>query len=269
MSQEPGPRPGGPRGTQPSRGDEGREREVERRQCLRHQDRRDVDHRRDDQADCSLATTSFVTHRDLLFTVASRVLGSAADAEDVLQEAWLRWTKVDLGQVRDHRAFLVRVTTRLCLDRLRVLKRRKEAFVGRWSPEPRLAAPDVADEVELTEEVSTAIMVVLETLAPTERVVFVLREVFGFGYDEIATAVAKSPAAVRQIAHRARRRVEARRWEEPGAPEVPQAVVASFRHAAGTGDLRGLLDVLAPDVVPRGPARTLRRRENPARALAG
>jgi RNA polymerase sigma-70 factor (TIGR02957 family) len=202
-----------------------------------------------DDHPCDPATVSFVAHRNLLFTVAYEMLGSAADAEDVLQEAWLRWVKVDLEQVRDERAFLVRITTRLALDRLRVLKRRKEAYVGPWLPEPLLTAPDVAEDLELADNVSMAIMLVLETLSPTERAVFVLREAFGFGYDEIAAAVQKSPAAVRQIAHRARGHVEARRPRQPVSPGEAQAVVESFRRALQTGDFQSLLDILAPDVV--------------------
>ena len=202
-----------------------------------------------DDHPCDPATASFVAHRNLLFTVAYEMLGSAADAEDVLQEAWLRWVKVDLEQVRDERAFLVRITTRLALDRLRVLKRRKEAYVGPWLPEPLLTAPDVAEDLELADNVSMAIMLVLETLSPTERAVFVLREAFGFGYDEIAAAVEKSPAAVRQIAHRARGHVEARRPRQPVSPMEAQAVVESFRRALQTGDFQSLLDILAPDVV--------------------
>lgn len=195
------------------------------------------------------ATETFVAHRNLLFTVAYEMLGSAADAEDVLQETWLRWVKVELAQVRDQRAFLVRITTRLSLDRLRQLKRRKEAYVGPWLPEPLLTAPDVAEDVELAESVSMAIMLVLETLSPTERAVFVLREAFGVEYDEIAAVVEKSPAAVRQIAHRARRHVGARRPREVVSPREAQAVVDSFRHALETGDFGSLLDLLAPDVV--------------------
>jgi RNA polymerase sigma-70 factor (TIGR02957 family) len=195
------------------------------------------------------ATESFVAHRNLLFTIAYEMLGSAADAEDVLQEAWLRWVRVDWEQVRDDRAFLVRITTRLSLDRLRTMKRRKESYVGPWLPEPLLTAPDVAEDVELAESVSMAIMMVLETLSPTERAVFVLREAFGFEYEEIAAAVDKNPAAVRQIAHRARRHVEARRPRESVTPAEAQAAAESFRHALDTGDFQSLLDVLAPDVV--------------------
>lgn len=195
------------------------------------------------------ATESFVAHRNLLFTVAYEMLGSAADAEDVLQETWLRWVPVDLARVRDKRAFLVRITTRLSLDRLRTMKRRKEAYVGPWLPEPLLTTPDVAEDVELAESVSMAIMLVLETLSPIERVVFVLREAFGVDYDEIATAVDKTPAAVRQIAHRARQHVQARRPRKTVSPREAQAAVESFRHALETGDFQSLLDLLAPDVV--------------------
>ncbi|TDP98051.1 RNA polymerase sigma-70 factor [Labedaea rhizosphaerae] len=195
------------------------------------------------------ATEAFVAHRNLLFTVAYEMLGSASDAEDVLQETWLRWVGVDLDQVRDQRAYLVRVTTRQALNRLRTMKRRKESYVGPWLPEPLLTAPDVADDVELAESVSIALMLVLETLSPTERAVFVLREVFALDYEEIAAAVDKSQAAVRQIAHRARQHVEARRPREVVSASESRAVVESFRRALETRDLQGLLDVLAPDTV--------------------
>ncbi|MEQ0560995.1 RNA polymerase sigma-70 factor [Amycolatopsis sp. NEAU-NG30] len=195
------------------------------------------------------ATDTFVAHRNLLFTVAYEMLGSAADAEDVLQETWLRWVRVEPAEVRDARAYLVRITTRLSLNRLRTMKRRKEAYVGPWLPEPLLTTPDVADDVELAESVSMALMLVLETLAPTERAVFVLREVFDVGYDEIAEAVGKTPAAVRQIAHRARRHVDARRPRETVSARQTRAVLESFQRALADRDLQGLLDVLAPDVV--------------------
>ncbi|MFF3941810.1 RNA polymerase sigma-70 factor [Streptomyces phaeofaciens] len=195
------------------------------------------------------ATETFIAHRNLLFTVAYEMLGSAADAEDVLQETWLRWVEVDLGRVSDRRAYLVRITTRQSLNRLRTMKRRRESYVGPWLPEPLLTTPDVAEDVELAESVSMALMLVLETLAPTERAVFVLREVFDVGYDEIAAAVDKSPAAVRQIAHRARRHVDARRPRKTVSPSEARAAVESFRRALDTRDPQGLLDVLAPDVV--------------------
>ncbi|GAY08172.1 RNA polymerase sigma-70 factor [Pseudonocardia sp. N23] len=196
-----------------------------------------------------VATASFVAHRNLLFTVAYEMLGSAADAEDVLQETWLRWATVDLAEVRDRRAYLVRITTRQALTRLRTLGRRKESYVGEWLPEPLLTTPDVADDVELADSVSMAMLLVLETLAPTERAVFVLRDVFDVGYDEIAEAVDKSPAAVRQIAHRARAHVAARRPRGVVTQDESRGALDAFRRAVETGDLQGLLDVLAPDVV--------------------
>jgi RNA polymerase sigma-70 factor (ECF subfamily) len=195
------------------------------------------------------ATDSFVEHRNLLFTVAYEMLGSAADAEDVLQETWLRWSEVDRAEVRDERAYLVRITTRLALNRMRSNARRREAYVGPWLPEPLLTSPDVAEDVELADSVSTAMLVVLETLAPTERAVFVLREVFDLGYDEIAAAVEKSPAAVRQIAHRARAHVSERRPRADVTPSQRDQVIARFLGATASGDLQSLMDVLAPDVV--------------------
>jgi RNA polymerase sigma-70 factor (TIGR02957 family) len=195
------------------------------------------------------AVEAFVAYRNLLFTVAYEMLGSAADAEDVLQETWLRWVGVDLGTVRDQRAYLVRITTRQALTRLRTLDRRKESYVGPWLPEPLLTAPDVAEDVELAESVSMAMLLVLETLTPTERAVFVLREVFDVGYDEIAEAVDKSPAAVRQIAHRARAHVAARRPRGVVTPEATRDALEAFQRAVETGDVQGLLEVLAPDVV--------------------
>jgi RNA polymerase sigma-70 factor (TIGR02957 family) len=195
------------------------------------------------------ATEVFLTHRNLLFTVAYEMLGSAADAEDVLQETWLRWAGVDLDSVENQRAYLVRITTRQALTRLRTLGRRKESYVGTWLPEPLLTTPDVAEDVELADSVSMAMMLVLETLTPTERAVFVLREVFDLGYDEIAEAVDKSPAAVRQIAHRARAHVAARRPRGVVSAAATRDALEAFQRAADTGDLQSLLDILAPDVV--------------------
>ena len=198
------------------------------------------------------ATETFLAHRNLLFTVAYEMLGSAADAEDVLQETWLRWVGVDLGTVRDQRAYLVRITTRQALSRMRTLRRRKESYVGPWLPEPLLTAPDVAEDVELADSVSMAMLLVLETLTPAERAVFVLREVFDLGYDEIAEAVGKTPAAVRQIAHRARAPVAARRPRGVVSPAQARDALEAFQRAAETGDLQRLLDILAPDVVLLG-----------------
>jgi RNA polymerase sigma-70 factor (ECF subfamily) len=194
----------------------------------------------------------FVAHRGLLFTVAYEMLGSAADAEDVVQETWLRWDAIGelaRADVRDPRAFLVRMVTRKALDRLRSNARRREEYVGEWLPEPLLTAPDVADDVELAESVSIAMLTVLETLTPVERAVFVLREVFDVPYEEIAEAVDKSTAAVRQLAHRARQHVAARRPRVEVSRTEQKAVVERFVAAVNRGDLQGLLDVLAPDVV--------------------
>ncbi|MEV4110888.1 RNA polymerase sigma-70 factor [Nonomuraea sp. NPDC049695] len=195
------------------------------------------------------ATEAFVAHRNLLFTVAYEMLGSAADAEDVLQETWLRWSGVDLDAVRDQRAYLVRIVTRQALGRLRTLGRRKESYVGPWLPEPLLTAPDVAEDVELADSVSMAMLLVMETLQPTERAVFVLREVFDLDYDEIAESVDKTPAAVRQIAHRARAHVAARRPRGVISPAETRDALTAFQRAIETGDLQRLLDVLAPEVV--------------------
>jgi RNA polymerase sigma-70 factor (TIGR02957 family) len=195
------------------------------------------------------STEAFVAHRNLLFTVAYEMLGSAADAEDVLQETWIRWVGVDLDSVREPRAYLVRIATRQALTRLRTLRRRKESYVGPWLPEPLLTSPDVAEDVELADSVSTAMLLVLETLTPTERAVFVLREVFALDYDEIAEAVDKTPAAVRQVAHRARSHVAARRPRVDVSPTATRAALQAFQRAVETGDLQGLLDILAPGVV--------------------
>jgi RNA polymerase sigma-70 factor (ECF subfamily) len=195
------------------------------------------------------ATEVFLTHRNLLFTAAYELLGSAADAEDVVQETWLRWADVDLDTVRDQRAYLVRIATRQALGRLRTLGRRKESYVGPWLPEPLLTTPDVAEDVALADSVSMAMLLVLETLTPTERAVFLLREVFALEYDEIADAVDKSAAAVRQIAHRARSHVAARRPRGVVSTAETKDALGAFQRAIETGDLQSLVDVLAPDVV--------------------
>ncbi|MDQ0678743.1 RNA polymerase sigma-70 factor (TIGR02957 family) [Arthrobacter pascens] len=194
----------------------------------------------------------FVAHRSLLFTVAYEMIGSAADAEDVVQETWLRWSDLGAGaraEVRDPRAYLVRIVTRQALNRLRALSRRREDYVGEWLPEPLLTVPDVAEDVELAESVSIAMLTVLESLTPVERAVFVLREVFDVPYEEIAEAVGKSAAAVRQIVSRARSHVAARRPRMRVHRSEQQEVVERFLAAVTTGDVQGLMDVLAPDVV--------------------
>ncbi|MGH9245945.1 MAG: RNA polymerase sigma-70 factor [Acidimicrobiales bacterium] len=196
-----------------------------------------------------MSDDAFARHRRLLFTVAYEMLGSASDAEDVVQETWLRWADVDHPAVRDPRAYLVRIVTRQALNRLRTLARRREDYVGEWLPEPLVTSPDVAADVELAESLSIAMLTVLETLGPAERAVFVLREVFDTPYDEIADAVGKSPAAVRQIAHRAREHVAARRPRVSVSATEQQEALDRFLAAVRDGDLQGLLDVLAPEVV--------------------
>jgi RNA polymerase sigma-70 factor (TIGR02957 family) len=191
----------------------------------------------------------FVAHRSLLFTVAYEMLGSAADAEDVVQESWLRWAAIEHSQVHDPRAYLIRVVTRQALNRLRTLARSREEYVGEWLPEPLLTSPDVAEDVELAESVSIAMLTVLETLGPMERAVFVLREVFEMPYGEIAEATGKSAGTVRQVARRAREHVAARRPRVQVSRSEQQAVVERFLVALRTGQLQELMAVMAPDVV--------------------
>ena len=194
----------------------------------------------------------FGAHRRLLFTVAYEMLGSAADAEDVLQESWLKWSRVVRSEVRDPRAYLVRIVTRASLDRLRVLARRREDYVGPWLPEPLLTAPDVPGDVELADSLSTAMLLVLETLSPTERAVFLLRDVFELEYDELAQAVGKTEAAVRQITSRARAHVAARRPRGAASQQETRRALEAFMAALETGELQPLVDILAPDVVALG-----------------
>ncbi|MEW2352666.1 RNA polymerase sigma-70 factor [Spirillospora sp. NPDC029432] len=192
--------------------------------------------------------TAFEEHRGLLFAVAYRMLGTAADAEDTVQDAWLRWSAADRSGVDDPQAYLVRITTNLALDRLRSARAQRETYVGPWLPEPMLTAPDVAEDAELSESVSMAMLVVLETLSPLERAVFLLKEVFGFPYGEIAAAVDRSEAAVRQLGTRARKHVEARRPRFGTDRAERRAVTERFLEAALGGDLNALMEALAPDV---------------------
>ncbi len=190
------------------------------------------------------------THlRPLLFTIAYEILGSATEADDVLQDSYLRWADVDLETVRDTKSYLAQLVTRQALNALRAGARRREEYVGPWLPEPLLLDErDASSDVVLAESVSMAMLVVLETLGPDERAVFVLREVFGFDYDEIAGAVGKSTAAVRQVAHRAREHVQARRKRFTPDTEKSAEVTTQFLTAAATGDLDGLMTLLAPNV---------------------
>ncbi|MGW0792040.1 RNA polymerase sigma factor SigJ [Streptomyces sp. NPDC002911] len=198
-------------------------------------------------------TEVFEEHRLFLTGVAYRMLGRVADAEDVVQEAWLRWSSAGREDVREPRAFLVRITTRLAMDRLRHLRSRREAYVGPWLPEPVVtefghAVPDSAERAVLADSVSVAVLVVLETLSPLERAVFVLREAFGFPYTEIGAALDRSGAAVRQLAGRAKRHVEERKPRYDVDPEMRRDLTERFLTAASGGDLEQLLALLAPDV---------------------
>ena len=190
----------------------------------------------------------FDEHRDLLMSVAYRVLGSVTDAEDAVQEAWLRWSGVDPLEVTDPPAFLVRVTTRLAIDRLRRAKARRESYVGPWLPEPILTGRDVAEDVALAESVSMAMLVVLETLSPLERAVFVLREGFGMPYSEIADVLGRKEEAVRQLGRRARDHVQERKSRFEADQSAQRRVTERFLEATSSGDLDALMRVLAPEV---------------------
>ncbi|MFF2506443.1 RNA polymerase sigma-70 factor [Streptomyces sp. NPDC058067] len=198
-------------------------------------------------------TDVFEEHRPVLMGVAYRMLGRVADAEDVVQDAWLRWSQADRDEVREPRAYLVRVTTRLAIDRLRQAQARREAYVGPWLPEPLVtdfgaSAPDTAETAVLADSVSLAVLVVLESLSPLERAVFVLREAFGFPFAEIATTLERSESAVRQLAGRARRHVDERRPRYEVDPAERRDLTERFLAAATGGDLAGLMTLLAPDV---------------------
>jgi RNA polymerase sigma-70 factor (ECF subfamily) len=191
---------------------------------------------------------TFADHRKLLFAIAYRILGTATDAEDVVQDAWFKWSASGRGGVADPKAYLARIVSNLSMERLRSTRRQRESYVGPWLPEPILTTADTADDVATAESVSIAMLVVLETLSPLERAVFVLHEVFAFGYAEIANAVERSEAAVRQAAHRARGHVQGRRprFERDRAKKV-EATQRFFAAAAG-GDINALMELLAPDV---------------------
>ncbi|GAA3870738.1 RNA polymerase sigma-70 factor [Streptomyces lannensis] len=228
------------------------------------------------------ATEVFEEHRPVLMGVAYRMLGRVSDAEDVVQEAWLRWSRADRDAVRAPRGYLVRVTTRLAVDRLRQAQARKESYVGPWLPEPYAtdfgdAVPDTADRAVLTDSVSLAVLVVLESLSPLERAVFVLREAFGYPFADIAATLDRSEAAVRQLAIRARRHVDERRPRYEVDPAERRDLTERFLAASVEGDLDGLLRLLAPDVRlvgdsggrTKAPLRVLESADKVARFLAG
>lgn len=228
------------------------------------------------------ATKVFEEHRPVLMGVAYRMLGRVADAEDVVQEAWLRWSGADRDAVREPRGYLVRITTRLAVDRLRRAQTRREAYVGPWLPEPYVTdfgdtVPDSAERAVLADSVSLAVLVVLESLSPLERAVFVLREAFGYPFAEIASALDRSEAAVRQLAGRARRHVEERRPRYEVDPAQRRDLTERFLAASVDGDLEGLMRLLAPDVrlvgdsggLAKAPLRVLESAGNVGRFLAG
>jgi RNA polymerase sigma-70 factor (ECF subfamily) len=190
----------------------------------------------------------FNEHRNLLFSVAYRILGAAADAEDAVQDAWIKWSAADRAQVADPKAYLARIVSNLALERLRSTRHQRETYVGPWLPEPILTTGDTADDITSAESVSMAMLVVLETLSPLERAVFVLKEVFDFSYAEIGEAVERSEPSVRQAAHRAREHVRARRPRFAADPSRQRDATERFLAAATGGDINTLMDLLSPDV---------------------
>ncbi|MHA5052977.1 RNA polymerase sigma-70 factor [Streptomyces sp. SD15] len=228
------------------------------------------------------ATDVFEAQRPVLMGVAYRMLGRVADAEDVVQEAWLRWSGADRAEVREPRGYLVRVTTRLAIDRLRQVQSRKEAYVGPWLPEPYVTdfgdtVPDTAERAVLADSVSLAVLVVLESLSPLERAVFVLREAFGYPYADIAAVLDRGEPAVRQLAGRARKHVEERRPRYEVDPAERRDLTERFLAAAAEGDLEGLVSLLAPDVrlvgdsggLAKAPLRVLESADKVGRFLYG
>jgi RNA polymerase sigma-70 factor, ECF subfamily len=221
----------------------------------------------------------FTLLRPLLFTIAYEILGSATESDDVLQDSYLRWAAVDLSTVNDTKSYLAQLVTRQALNALRAGARRREEYVGPWLPEPLLLDDqDPSADVVLAESVSMAMLVLLETLSPDERAVFVLREVFGFGYAEIADAVGKPAPTVRQVAHRAREHVQARRKRfDTIDPQRNAEITAQFLATAASGDVDALMAMLAPDATwmadSGGKVSAARRpvvgAERVARAIAG
>ncbi|MFE7835343.1 RNA polymerase sigma-70 factor [Streptomyces sp. NPDC057474] len=229
-----------------------------------------------------ITTDVFEEHRPVLMGVAYRMLGRVADAEDVVQEAWLRWSGADRSDVREPRGYLVRVTTRLAIDRLRQVQSRNEAYPGPWLPEPYVTdygatVPDTAERAVLTDTVSLAVLVVMESLSPLERAVFVLREAFGYPHTEIAAMIDRTEPAVRQLAGRARRHVDERRPRYEVDPAERRELTERFLAAAAGGDLDGLMSLLAPDVrlvgdgggLSKAPVRVLETADKVGRFLHG
>jgi RNA polymerase sigma-70 factor (ECF subfamily) len=190
----------------------------------------------------------FNQYRNLLFSVAYRILGTVVDAEDAVQDAWIKWSAADRSRVVDPKAYLARIVSNLAMERLRSTRYQRETYVGPWLPEPILTSVDTADDITTAESVSIAMLVVLETLSPLERAVFVLKEVFDFSHAEIAEAVERSEAAVRQAAHRAREHVQARRPRFASDRSRQRDATERFLAAATGGDINALLELLSPDV---------------------
>jgi RNA polymerase sigma factor (sigma-70 family) len=228
--------------------------------------------------DTEEATGVFVEHRELLFGVVYNMLGSVTDTEDVLQDTWLSWSRRGAGGIDNPRAYLVRIAVNHALQRRAVVNRRRETYVGPWLPEPLVTGEASADDPALrTESVSLAMLVVLESLSPLERAVFVLHEVFGYAHPEIAEIIDRTPAAVRQLAHRARDHVHARRPLYEAHPRVRREATERFVRAALGGDIGELMEILAPDVtvwtdgggMRKQALRPVHGREKAARLLTG
>lgn len=205
------------------------------------------------------ATVVFADHRELMFSVVYSMLGSVADTEDVLQETWLSWigrVRADGDEVSHPRAYLVRIAVNQALARRAVINRRRETYIGPWLPEPLITdmepdrdAPDAVQDVLRADTLSMAVLVVLETLTPLERAVFVLHEVFGYPHADIAEILGRAPAAVRQLAHRAREHVQARRPRYRADPRTQKRITEKFLTTQQDGDVAGLMELLAPEVV--------------------
>jgi RNA polymerase sigma-70 factor (ECF subfamily) len=230
---------------------------------------------REDTNALDAATTVYAEHRELLFAIVYGMLGTVCDTEDVLQDTWLSWAAASRAEIANPRAYLVRIAVNEALSRLQKARRNREEYIGPWLPEPLVTAPDALDSTLSAESVSMALMVVLETLTPLERAVFVLREAFGFDHAEIASMLRRTPAAVRQVAHRAREHVEARRPRYEPDPDAQRAATERFLAAAFGGDLNALMEVLAPDVAlwtdgggkRRAALRVIQGRDKVARAI--
>jgi RNA polymerase sigma-70 factor, ECF subfamily len=195
----------------------------------------------------------FASYRPLLFSIAYRMLGSAMDAEDMVQEAYLRWQRAEVRSIEQPRAFLTTVITRLCIDQLRSAQEQRESYIGPWLPEPLLAAPGdgPGDSVADRESLSLAFLVMLERLSPIERAAFLLREVFAHGYDELARILETSEANARQLVSRARRKLDGLRADKlrfAAVPEQQASLALQFVQAIGSGDVNRVLSLLAPDV---------------------